>query len=1078
MSAPNDRLWDRFEDVDRLFEYLLSVDPASRSRELRRACGDDAWLERTLTTLLEESDRAGRLESGPDPEILAAALDAGSPGEALPDRVGGYRILELLGRGGMGTVFLAERDDPSFPNRVALKLLRRGVDTDDVLARFRTERRILASLHHPGVASVFEAGTTEDGRPFLVMEFVDGLPITHHCDALELDLRARVELFMGVLRAVSHAHAHGVVHRDLKASNILVTREEAHVKLLDFGIAKLLAGPHTGVGHTEPHARPMTRAYASPEQLLGLPIAEASDIYQLGLLLHELLTGTRPFDTDGERRRAGVPTGEPPLPSRSVEATEAMRVGGIADVGELAAHLAGDLDAIVVRCLRRDPARRYESVAALHDDLEAYLQRRPVAARAATRGYRLRALARRRSPALRWVAATLVLSGGVAAALAYDRTGASSGPPPASWIAVAGVSDETPDAEPRLARQVDEVLFATLAPTEALQVVRLPPGPEPGALRRAALDAGAAEIVTGVVRPTASGELELLLRRARTRSGAPIDSFTARGSDIVVVAATAAGALRERLAVRPDDITGEAPSALSSHADRLVVEGLAAYGAGDERVAYRFFQAALDADSTSALAAFYAARAANLHSPHEGKLLLNRAYRLSETSPDRERLLIRSWWAAEMDSPHLGTYADSLVRRFPAEPRGHQLLAEAYMHAGDFLTAANSFERAVALDSLRLHHDAGPCVSCESFGRIVSAYLLADSMDAAVRAGERWTRLQPQSARAWHSLSTALIDVERREEAMAASRRAAELRTGDITDVFFPGLVAIHRGDFEEGDRIFRLHLSTGTDRTRITAAHWLAISLRMQGRWEEAGQAGDTLVAVARTRPEDDRLDLLGHIARGLALLESGRPADAAEVFEAIAERTNPEFSESRIARDRAWNLTHAGTARAAAGDTLALIALIDRVEEEGAKSVYGRDQRLHHYLRGLLGRLRGAPEAEIERHFRAALYSVSQGYSRINLELAESLLRQGRYEEAAFMAGAPMRNSMESNGLYATRTHFHELLGRIWHAAGRPDSAVVHLRAAREAWRDADPVMAPRVEAIERMLASYGESRAAGGA
>jgi hypothetical protein len=201
--------------------------------------------------------------------------------------------------------------------------------------------------------------------------------------------------------------------------------------------------------------------------------------------------------------------------------------------------------------------------------------------------------------------------------------------------------------------------------------------------------------------------------------------------------------------------------------------------------------------------------------------------------------------------------------------------------------------------------------------------------------------------------------------------------------------------------------------------------------------------------------------------LLGAGRADEAAETFEASV-RGYEEFSASRIARDNAWYLTQAGMARAAAGDTLALAALAERVERLGARSNYARDQRLHHYLRALLARARGAPEGDVERHLRAATYSLAKGYSRINLELAECLLRQRRYEEAAAIAAAALHNSMESNGMYATRTDFHELLGRIWYAAGEPDRAAAHLHAAREAWRAADSIMKPRLTRLDRLLAS----------
>lgn len=1059
--------WERWAEIDDLFERLLSVEPGRREAQLRRLSGGDADLERTLRSLLVASDVDGGIVAGPTSEFVEAALDDRGPREALPDRVGAYRVIRRLGRGGMGSVFLAERDDPSFRNLVAVKLLRRGVDTEDVLIRFRAERQILASLHHPGIATVFEAGTSEDGRPFLVMEYVEGRPLTRHCDAERLDVPQRLRLFLAVLRAVSHAHTHGVVHRDLKPSNIFVTREEAHVKLLDFGIAKLLDSPDTkdGTPPTHPDSRPMTPGFASPEQILGLPITKASDIYQLGLLLHELLTGTRPIADHAAGARLDIV--DPDLPSRTLRGQRrTLPMRGVADARDLARILAGDLDAIVLRCLQPNPSARYDSVDALHEDIVRYLDGQTVAARRATRFSRVGKLIRRRVRVLTFPAVVVLAVGASWLMFRGPLSGARSGHS-VRWVATGPIVDGTDHGVPRVGRQVGELLATNLARADELQIVRLPVAEGDPAIEPAALQAGAAEVITGVVQTLASGELELVLQRLDTGSGSVIDSIRVRGSDTFALVDRASAALLSQYGVSAPHLTVARVSTTSPQAYSFFIEGLTAFGTGDDRVADRFFHAALEEDSTFALATYYASRTTYAEHPHAGVQLLNRAYRLAEHASERERLVIRARWAAVMDDPRLGTYADSLVQRFPAEAEGHYLQGVALRYAGRFPEAIESLQRAVALDSLSLHATLkGPCVACDALEHIVSSYLLADSMEAAVRAGKRWTNLQPGSARAWHSLASALLDIESYDAALDAQRRAAGLRAGNRADQLFPGMVDIHRGNFEDGDRLFRLYLRTGTPRMRIQAAHWLAISLRMQGRWGEALKAAEALLDAARPRPSWDQLEILGHVAQALALLGSGRADEAAPIFEASA-RVYPEFSESRKARVEAWALTHAGTARAVAGDTTALKVLIERVDVAGTRSNYARDKRLHHYLRALLARARGAPEAEVEAQLRAALYSLSQGYSRINLELAESLLRQRRYEEAAAVAAAPLRNSMESNGMYATRTDFHALLGRIWYAAGEPDSARVHLRAARYAWRAADPIMALRVAEVDSLLA-----------
>jgi eukaryotic-like serine/threonine-protein kinase len=321
---------ERWRQIDDLLHSALDCEPNEHGALLDRACAGDPALRRQIEALIAaDADAAVFLETpaaaGGLPPSLASELS--SPREAEADtligrHIGAYRIVREVGRGGMGAVYLAERADEQFRKRVAIKLIKPGMDSDAILHRFRSERQILASLDHPHIATLLDAGTTEDGLSYFIMEYVEGQPIDVYCTTHGLSTRERLQLFGLVCAAVQHAHEHQVVHRDLKPSNILVT-EAGVPKLLDFGIAKLLtpdnarpAGNLTTVG-----LRPMTPAFASPEQVRGEPVAPASDVYALGVLLYELLTGRRPYrvegDTPAQLARA-ICEQEPEKPSTAV----------------------------------------------------------------------------------------------------------------------------------------------------------------------------------------------------------------------------------------------------------------------------------------------------------------------------------------------------------------------------------------------------------------------------------------------------------------------------------------------------------------------------------------------------------------------------------------------------------------------------------------------------------------------------------------------------------------------------------------------------------------------------------------
>lgn len=369
-----DVTWDRLKD---LFGRAVDLDEQACAAFVARECGGDAALRQELESLLE-SARQERTE------FLAPVW---SPSAAKPlTHAGPYHLLEKIASGGMGTVWRARRDDQQFDRVVAVKLIKLGMDSDEVTRRFVRERQVLADLDHPGIARLLDGGVAQDGRPYLVMELIEGASIDVFVKSNELDVTARLELFVKVVDAVQAAHQLGVVHRDLKPSNILVT-ESGEPKLLDFGIAKVLQGAPGDRELsllTREDERLLTPRYAAPEQVRGEVVTTATDVYALGVLLHELLTGSSPYDDDLTLREleSHICEREPPRPSLQVAVTERRR-------------LAGDVDVLVQRAMAKDPARRYASARAMAADLRRNLAHETIVARPDTLRYRATKFVRR-----------------------------------------------------------------------------------------------------------------------------------------------------------------------------------------------------------------------------------------------------------------------------------------------------------------------------------------------------------------------------------------------------------------------------------------------------------------------------------------------------------------------------------------------------------------------------------------------------------------------------------------------------------------------------------------------------------
>lgn len=402
------------ERIQEIFHEAIECDPRSRAELLSRACGDDTLMRQEVESLLWSFQEHQDFLQSPvfnlsAAEVIAQVLDESEKELSIVgQRVGPYRLTRQIGRGGMGAVYLAKRDDKQYEQQVAVKLIKRGMDSEEVLRRFRRERQILANLAHPYISRLLDGGITADGRPFFVMEYVEGQPIDEYASTQQLSTRERLEVFLTVCVAVQYAHQHKIIHRDLKPGNILITTDGTP-RLLDFGIAKLLDNEHyaQSTAETATALRLLTPEYASPEQLRGRPLTVASDIYTLGIVLYELLTGRRPHEFQSRapeeilQSMMGTEMQKPSIvisgPVRSPSnGTSTNRSSTREDINgsrneqpsKLRRELRGDLDNIVLMALRKEPDRRYSSVEKFAEDIRRHLDGLPIIARKDTFAYK------------------------------------------------------------------------------------------------------------------------------------------------------------------------------------------------------------------------------------------------------------------------------------------------------------------------------------------------------------------------------------------------------------------------------------------------------------------------------------------------------------------------------------------------------------------------------------------------------------------------------------------------------------------------------------------------------------------
>ncbi len=661
------------------------------------------------------------------------------------------------------------------------------------------------------------------------------------------------------------------------------------------------------------------------------------------------------------------------------------------------------------------------------------------------------AFARRRPRPLAWGAGAAAIL--AATVLSLRATSVDRQPP---IVAVGAVSDFTHADTGASAPMVADLLATSVARLSAIQVIAMARLYEvqsqlgastgsPVSLYDAARQAGARQLVQATLHPSPGGGVQLDLQRISVKSGAVEKAYRAEGPDLFAAVDRATAALARDLGT---PVPSEPVASVTTHslvAYRLYEEGLRAHYQQDLTAALRLFRAALAEDSSFAMAAYWVwVTSGGGVSP--ASPFLERAVRLADRATDRERLVIREALAEQQMDPRAHAIAETLAVRYPADPDAQIALGRMRMSAGDFLGTVEPLRRVLALDSLSLVGPQARCRACDAYQQLAWAYVWADSLDAAERVLRDWAGQQPTSPLPWLNL-TALLELRGPDaRALKAQQIADSLTPADVSQEPLRARLALRRGDYLGADeRLRRLAVERGW----ADAEWFLAISLRNQGRLREAME-----LAIARQQP-----------VHAILLLEQGRLREAAAEFEASAIGDLSAAPPGHVARNRAFNLTNAATALAAAGDTSRLGTLADAVEAIGLKSLYGRDALLHHYIRGLLLTARNQP-ARAEGEYRQAIFSWNEGYTRVNYALARTLLRLGRPRDAVAVLQPAFRGSLEASNLYITRTELHELLARAFDAAGEPDSAITHYRAVETAWRNADRQFRTRWEAAKRHI------------
>ena len=704
---------ERWERLNVIFHEATALDPAQRRSYIEQECGDDAELRGEAERLIVAHERADKFIETPVIALKTIWPDRNSD-EVGPGRLlGPYRILSEIARGGMGAVYLAERADGQYQQRVALKVIRGVLDTDLMLRRFRAERQILATLEHPNIARLLDGGTSEDGVPYFVMEYIAGAPINQFVTSRALAVAERLHLFLHVCDAVAHAHRRSVVHRDIKPANILVTPEGVP-KLLDFGIAKAPSPDTPGSTAPVTGLRLLTPEYASPEQIEGQTATVASDVYSLGVVLYELLTGSSPYK----------PRSRDPLDVVDAVRTTIPDPPSISVPPIIRRQLKGDLDTIVLVALRKEPERRYQSVEDLAGDIRRHLHGLPITARPDSTGYRAGKFLKRNRIALLAASAAVLVTTLVGAGLALlrppDESSLLGGPLAArDRIVVSRFTEQTGDTV--LAAAISEAFRIDLTQSPNVRVLtpfqirgaleRMEHAgsviPDDGVARDLAIREGAKAYVSGSI-ARVGGTYAIAVQLTSADGGEALSAVRETAADstqLIAAVGRASRTLRQQLGESLRDLrdmpTLEKATTASLPALRKYTEAQRFYVNGDRPSAIKLYEEAVAIDTAFALAysgisSSYGAMA----EPGRALAARLRALHHSDRLPFRERALQRAQAAySRNDVQRTIQEYERGLERYPTDLAFLNNLALAYRDIRQFVEAERLWNQAIALDS-------------------------------------------------------------------------------------------------------------------------------------------------------------------------------------------------------------------------------------------------------------------------------------------------------------------------------------------------------------------------------------------